>query len=204
MASKGSLSVTTVDGLLKSLLVLSRTVDQALEVEAVKAATTERLSGSKVQIVRLLGARGSQTSSQIARFLGVSKPAVTQLVDSLVRRKLIARRTAKHDRREVDLSLTEKGKQAFQAVRNEQRNVLRTTTKQASGGNPDRWLKTLEEVTDALIRAGNCFDDYCLQCGAHADQACVLPGGEDQCIFLTTERAGVRARQLAAAGRPRP
>lgn len=203
MAAKGNLPVNTVDGLLKNLLILSRTVDHALELEAVKAATNERLSGSKMQILRLLGTRGSQTSSQIARFLGVSKPAVTQLIDSMVRRKLVGRRTAKHDRREVDLRLTEKGKQAFQAVRNEQRNVLRSSVRQVSGGNPTRWLKTLEEVTDALVRAGDCFDDYCLQCGAHPNGSCVLPGGEDQCVFLCAERAAAESRRSVASGGPR-
>jgi DNA-binding MarR family transcriptional regulator len=203
VASKAPIPVKTADGLLKALLILSRTVDHALELDAVKAATNERLSGSKMQILRLLGTRGSQTSSQVARFLGVSKPAVTQLIDGMVRRKLVGRRTATHDRREVDLRLTEKGKQVFQAVRSEQRNVLRSSVRQVTGGNPTRWLKTLEEVTDALVRAGDCFDDYCLQCGAHPDESCVLPGGGEQCVFLCAEKASAESRRSVASGGPR-
>ena len=155
MSSKGTISVTRVDELLKNLLVLSRTVDHALEKEAVKAVMSDSFSPSKVRILRLLGLRASQTSSQIARFLGVSKPAVTQLIDSMVQRKLVTRRTAKHDRREVDLRLTEKGKSAYQAVRREQRRLVRNTIGSVTGVDAERWISTLGEIAEALGRAGD-------------------------------------------------
>ena len=155
MSSKGTISVTRVDELLKNLLVLSRTVDHALEKEAVKAVMSDSFSPSKVRILRLLGLRASQTSSQIARFLGVSKPAVTQLIDSMVQRKLVTRRTAKHDRREVDLRLTEKGKTAYQAVRREQRRLVRNTIGSVTGVDAERWISTLGEIAEALGRAGD-------------------------------------------------
>ena len=155
MSSKGTISVTRVDELLKNLLVLSRTVDHALEKEAVKAVMSDSFSPSKVRILRLLGLRASQTSSQIARFLGVSKPAVTQLIDSMVQRKLVTRRTAKHDRREVDLRLTEKGKSAYQTVRREQRRLVRNTIGSVTGVDAERWISTLGEIAEALGRAGD-------------------------------------------------
>jgi DNA-binding MarR family transcriptional regulator len=184
-----------VDGLLKNLLILSRTVDHVLEDEAVKAAVSERLSESKVHILRLLGTRGSQTSSQIARFLGVSKPAVTQLVDSMVRRKLVVRKTAKHDRREVDLQLTAKGKATFEAVRSEQRQVLKRASKQASAAESNRWVEVLGSITEALAMAGDAFEHFCLQCGAHADGSCVLEAGgrKSTCAFLEKARAEGKA-----------
>ena|GEM_PF-1928260 len=197
MASKGTVPVKSVDALLKNLLVLSRTVDHTLGKEAVKAAVSERFSPSKVQILRLLGTHASQTSSQIARFLGVSKPAVTQLIDSMVLRKLVVRRTAKHDRREVNLQLTGKGKSAYQAVHGEQRHLLRNTIGSVAGSNAERWINTLGEIAEALARAGGAFEQFCLQCGAHTDGTGVPGGGEADGAFFRGERSRAKAPKRA-------
>ena len=183
MASGSRVPATTIDGLLRALLILLRTVGHTLESEAVKAAVGGRLSASKVQVLRLLRVRGGRTATQVSRFLTVSKPAVTQLIDSLVRRKLVVRRTGKRDRREVDLYLTEKGRQMSRSVFREQRQVLRTATRQAAGPHAREWIKTLGEVTDALARAGRAYERFCLQCDAHFDGTCVLDGGDAPCPF---------------------
>jgi len=200
VATQGTPPVKKVDALLKSLLILSRTVDYALEREAVKAVVSERLSGSKVQILRLLGTHPSYTSSQIAHFLCVSKPAVTQLVDSMVGSKLLVRRTAKHDRREVDLRLTEKGQSAFQSIRREQRRLLRDSVKHAGGASVERWIKTLNQATSALVQSVGAFDVFCLQCGAHEDDTCMLTNGDVECPFKRVEnsRSALKARTKAS------
>jgi DNA-binding MarR family transcriptional regulator len=110
MAKTKKLSTRDADRLLKTLLVLSRTVDHILETRAVDQAANEPLSPSKVQVLRLLGEQGTQTASQVARFLGVSKPAVTQIIDSMVDGTLVTRSTAAHDRREVGLKLSARGR----------------------------------------------------------------------------------------------
>jgi DNA-binding MarR family transcriptional regulator len=168
---------------LKSLLVLSRSVEHTVETEVVRNAVKEPILGSKVQILRLLATSGSQTSSQVARFLGVSKPAVTQLIDGMVRRRLVQRRTARHDRREINLSLTEKGKRTYQAIHRKQRDYLKNVLGQASKADAQRWVNTLREVTDAVVRTGRAFDPLCLQCTAHADKTCVLDGGVGECTY---------------------
>jgi len=109
MDSKALLSVGEIDRLYKALSVLSRTVAQVLDTRAVEAATGP-LSQSKVQVLRLLAHRGGQTSSQVARFLDVTRPSVTQLIDALVESGLGARRGAADDRREVVLDLTKRGR----------------------------------------------------------------------------------------------
>lgn len=199
MVAKATRALNTADGLLKGLLVLSRTVDHALEGEAVKQATNEKLSASKVQILRLLGMRGSHTSTQIARFLSVSKPAVTQLIDSMVRRKLVMRRTAKFDRREVDLRLTERGKKVCQAVRNAQRNMLRSAARQIGGAGADQWIKVLEELTNALAMAGRAYERYCMQCEAFYDGTCAFEGGQAPCPFRECGWAGPRTPETRLA-----
>ena len=185
MNSAATLDVRTVDRLLKALLVLNRSVDYVLETQAVATAVDMRLSASKVQVLRLLGQRGPQTSTQVARFLSVSRPAVTQIVDALVRAKLVARRATKHDRREVRLELIKAGQQCIGAIRRRQQHILRTAFCELGGRERDveRWILMLSDFNNALARADKTFGDFCLQCGAYEDGTCVLVGGEAECLY---------------------
>ena len=98
MAKKAPSSTSSVDQMAKAMLVLARTIDYVLESRAVEVATDKPLSNSKVQVLRLLAQRAGQTSSQVARYLGVSKPAVSQIIDAMVRSKLVTRKTSRDDR----------------------------------------------------------------------------------------------------------
>ncbi len=183
MNLKAPFSVAEVDRLYKALSVLSRTAARVLETRAVEAARAP-LSQSKVQVLRLLANRGRHTSSQIARFLNVSRPSVTQIIDSLVESDLVARRGAADDRREVVLDLTKRGRQAFQALRREQRHLLRGALRAAGRREVEEWITVLQKIAGSLARADRAFTHFCLQCGAHADGSCVLVGGDAHCLFL--------------------
>jgi len=189
MPSNTASNVKTVDDLLKAVLVFSRAVDHVLENHAVEAAVDVPLSGSKVQVLRLLGRRGSQTSTQVARFLGVSKPAVSQIVDAMVRDKQVTRQTATTDRREVNLRLTSQGRSLLNAVHREQRHYIRSAVRSAGSTKPKKWMIALQEIINGLTQADSAFNDFCAQCGAHDDGSCVLVGGHAQCGFLAHEGA---------------
>jgi DNA-binding MarR family transcriptional regulator len=167
--------------------------------------TTIPLSKSKVQVLRLLGHRGGQTSTHVARFLGVSKPAVTQIVDALVRHKLVARKTAKQDRRGVDLSLTPKGKLLLKRVIERQRQSVQGAMKKASRAHAEQMVKAMQDLAGDLARADKDFQHFCLQCGAHPDGTCILTGGIADCLFLEQEEdmALIRRRRPARRVRAR-
>ncbi len=182
--AKTALAGKNVDQVLKAILVFARTVEYVLETRAVASAASGGLSASKVQILRLLGQRGGQTSTRVARFLGVTKPAVTQLIDSMIRDKLVTRKTGKLDRREVNLQLTPKGRAGFQAIRRAQRHYVRNALRNVSGRDVDRWVATMNRISSALGRADKAFEQFCAQCGAHESNSCVLVGGDATCLFL--------------------
>jgi len=196
MPSKVTKGTKSVDGLLKAMLLLSRTVEYVLEARAVEEASGLALSSSKVQIFRLLGLKGSQTSSQVARFLGVSKPAVSQIVDTMVRDKHVSRRPATEDRREVNLCLTAKGTRIYQALQRAQRNFIKGALKAARVASPGKWTKALLEITNGLAEADKDFKDYCLQCSANDDDSCVLAGGDSECCYLEHQAATTRRAKL--------
>ena len=188
----------TVDGFLKAMLVLSRTADYVLETKSVKEAVKEPLSSSKVQILRLLGQRGSQTSTQIARYLGVTKPAVSQIIDSLVTRKMVARKPAKHDRREIGLTLTESGKRSMTAIRRQQRQAIRGALRSAGSGAVRQWIKAAEQMAAAMATADKAYEQFCGQCDAHEDSSCVLcDDGKTNCLFRAHETKLLARRERA-------
>jgi len=214
MPTKTTANLETVDNLLKAMLVFSRAVEQVLENHAVEAAIDVPLSGSKVQVLRLLGHRGSQTSTQVARFLGVSKPAVSQIVDAMVRDRQVTRQTATIDRREVNLRLTPQGRSLLSAVQQKQRHYLRAAIREAGSARTNKWAATLTEIVNGLAEADQAFNAFCVQCGAHSDGSCVLSGGHARCDFLHHEAerhagrgrkdtSAAAARETSAAKRPR-
>ena len=196
MASKVRLSQETVDGLLKALSVLSRAVDEILESGAANGAPElqiANLSRSKAQMLRLLEQQGGQTATQAARFLGVTKPAVTQLINGMVRSKLVDRSPSRRDRREVRLKLAKGGRNVLQLLRRKQHHLLRNAIRMTTGADPDRWSAVLFEVAGALTRSDRAYERLCLQCGAYADESCILVGGDAECLFRR-HAGGNRAR----------
>lgn len=176
-------STESIDALIKAMLVFSRTVEHVLENRPLDA-TGESLSLPRAQILRLIDQRGPQTASQIAYFLGVSKPAVSQFLDSLVKSRLITRRRSQSDRRGIELRLSVKGRKAARKIQAEQRHLIRSALRHAGGGNPEGQAEWLDGLTSALAQADQTFDRHCLQCGAHADGSCVLKKGGDNCLYL--------------------
>ncbi len=60
---------------------------------------------------------GHNSSAYLARQFGVSPAAMSKMVDCLVQSKLLARKTAQTDRRQVVLSLTKNGQNVVKRVR---------------------------------------------------------------------------------------
>ncbi|UCG33551.1 MAG: MarR family transcriptional regulator [Phycisphaerales bacterium] len=183
MAKTGTVDRKTLDALLKSLLLLGRAIEQVMDTRAVVAACGSALSASKVRMLKLIAHSGKQSVGQVARFLGVSDPAASQLAEALVRQKLITRNTDPKDRRTAFLKLTASGKKLTQVIEQEQRHRLRLALRSAGPSRSREWGPFLGEMTMHLTEAEQSFDQSCLQCGSHEDQTCVLEGGAAKCLY---------------------
>lgn len=172
--------------MLKSLLVLARAIDQILQKQSDVSLGNRALPGSHLNVLLLLGHRGTETPSRIARFLGVSKPAVTQIVDAMIAAQLVRRRWGLSDRRVVSLELTTKGRRKFASVRRRQLQIVRVALADADNREKAHRAHVVEEITRSLLKAGKAYEGFCLQCGAHADGSCVLVGGKASCLLRET------------------
>jgi DNA-binding MarR family transcriptional regulator len=182
MATRRLLTARNTDDLLKSLLVISRTIQHVLETRAIEV-TGEPLTQSKTQILRLLEHESEQSPSQLASFLGVSKPAVTQIVSSMVESDLIRRVDRPRDRRGFAVKLTARGNRILKKIRAEQQHLVRSAFRSSAQKNPEAWRNTLNSISASLAEAGDAYGQYCFQCGAHADGTCVLVGGKADCLY---------------------
>lgn len=179
-----------LDVIVKSLSLLARVTQRVLEDCAVNSANGESVNGSKLHILKLLSHRGMQSTGQVARFLSISAPGVTQLANALVRSKLVIRKPDPRDRRTTFLSLTPAGKKLVQSVEAQQRRIMKTALKNAGISNPSKWVESVQDLTTGLAACDpEIHEQFCLQCGAHLDGSCVLTGGNGMCNFLASAAA---------------
>lgn len=98
---------TKVDGSPARVLArLSRIVEQSLG---------DDLSLSQYRLLAFLS-QGEWAASALATWLDVSRPSLTGLVDGLVKRDLVERRTGTADRRRVEHVLTPEGRRVLEAA----------------------------------------------------------------------------------------
>jgi DNA-binding MarR family transcriptional regulator len=173
------------------MLLLGRAVEEVLDARAVVAASGKVYSSSKVRMLKLIAHSGEQSVGQVARFLGVSDPAASQLAEALVRQRLVTRYTAPEDRRTAYLKLTAAGQKLVQAIEQEQRNRVRTAVRNFSGSTKD-WNTFLTNITLALTSADKAAGGYCLQCGSHEDRTCILENGDAECMYLSHSKRRTR------------
>lgn len=69
--------------------------------------------------------RGAVSVSELADAKGISRPAISQAVDVLVRKELLTRVQSTRDRRYVELALTEEGGELLDTVFKENRSWMK-------------------------------------------------------------------------------
>lgn len=68
-------------------------------------------------------ASGATDATQLVEAIGVTKQAVSKVIDVLVGEELVVRRTNEEDRRRTDLELTSRGRRTVEAIRSAVRST---------------------------------------------------------------------------------
>lgn len=90
--------------------------------------------------------RGMASISDLATAKNISRPAISQAVEVLVKKGLVTRVQSTQDRRFVELALTDAGNALFDAVINETRGWMRERLNVLSPGE----LETVIQAMDVL------------------------------------------------------
>ena len=113
------------------------------------------LSRGKITIPQLgalefLSARRESPMNELARHLGVTRPAATGLVDRLIIQGLVERQGDRSDRRVVRINLTSKGRRVLDNIWSQKRRMLQEIFGQLSPADRAQYLSTLEQVVKIL------------------------------------------------------
>lgn len=97
----------------QSLIALRRIL-RATELYERKLAQAAGLTPAQLRVLQIVAKKdhGAATPKGLATQMGVSQATVTALVDKLVARGMVARHRSDVDRRQTDVAITDKGREA--------------------------------------------------------------------------------------------
>lgn len=87
---------------------------------------------------------------EIASYLGISRPATTGLVDRLISQGLACRKSAPHDRREVKVSISPKGKRIVLSIHVQKRHTIERIFSKISSRDRKNYITILERVASIV------------------------------------------------------
>jgi DNA-binding MarR family transcriptional regulator len=114
--------VATRDSVLDSVLTASR----VLVAMAARSLSDvgEEVTLTQYRSLVVLASRGPQGVAALADAVAVTPPTASRLVDRLIRKGLVRRRTDRHDRRQVRVGLTESGRRLVDVVTDRRRQEI--------------------------------------------------------------------------------
>jgi DNA-binding MarR family transcriptional regulator len=127
-----------VEGLFRMMLDHHRTHVHEME-----------LTVAQVQALTQLRVEAASTAG-LAASLNISAPAVTQLTDRLVRKRLIERRSVEADRRSVAVALTLEGRRVVDTFRRRRSEVIAQALDRLGGDDRSEVIKALEKIAAVL------------------------------------------------------
>ena len=130
-------------GLGDLLLVLRRNIRENIKKEGLK----HDLTFSQVEALRFIGSHGEKTMREIANYLKITPPSVTEIVGDMEKKGLVKRKSGKVDRRVVFIVLSDTSKKLYASL-NRQKNAV--FKKMISKLN-EKDKKNLERIIRILI-----------------------------------------------------
>lgn len=170
--------------LLRDLVLLSRAAEIVLQEQVLQSLEGVKLGPTRSHILRLLRHQGKQTVNDIARFLGQTKAAASQNVESLVKAGLVRRESDREDRRCVWVSLTPRGARLVRELEKRQRDAFSRAVEGMSEAEIRSASKNLQSLAERLLKSSEVASNACLQCCSFEGMECVYRGGPVRCPYL--------------------
>jgi DNA-binding MarR family transcriptional regulator len=120
----------------------------------VRALAAERfqISVEQFHLLRHIH-RGAHSVSELAAVGRISRPAISQALESLVRRGLVRRQPNRTDRRGVELQLTSSGTELLEAIFRQTRRWMRARLAASSDQDLRTMIAALSLLREALCDA---------------------------------------------------
>ena len=102
----------TAEHCAQDVLDVAPLIMQAIRAD-MRAHRRADLSVPQFRMLAFLNRNEGASLSGLAEFIGLTLPSASKMVDTLVTRKLVARKPCPNDRRRIKLALTAQGRAAF-------------------------------------------------------------------------------------------
>jgi len=124
---------------------------------------THNPTSSEFRVMMILVRRSAQPISTVGRWLGISKPNMTAVVDKLIADGYVERSPSAEDRRVIEISITEKGKRHMEACRSEAQESMKKRLSKLSAQDIDTLYYSLENIRQTLMKLNGMNDDTLLK-----------------------------------------
>lgn len=152
--------------------IFTRVVLRTLTVGSI--SDDGEITMAQYQAMKHIEHHGPCTIGSLAEGLGVTQPAATMLVDRMVKRELVAREPGRTDRRQMEVSLTDRARDLLLRAEEERADRLGAVLGRMSRSEREQLLQSLERFVSAAAEAESDVEDACLRCGATHDDSCIL------------------------------
>jgi MarR family transcriptional repressor of emrRAB len=148
-APSSKLVLRTIDSFWESVPPVWHTVRANVRATAVERF---EISVEQFHILRHIH-RGARSMSELAALGRVSRPAISQAVETLVRRGLVRRRQSRTDRRTVELTLTPGGTALLDAIFRQTRGWMRMRLATSNDQDLRTMIAAMGLLREALCEA---------------------------------------------------
>lgn len=108
-----------------------------------------QVSSTQLHVLLLLNGEGRLPMSRLAEQLSVSLPNVTGIIERMVERGIVERARDTHDRRVVDVAVTQAGQELLGEIDMIRREQLATVISRLTTEQQRRALRTFTELREA-------------------------------------------------------
>jgi DNA-binding MarR family transcriptional regulator len=157
---------------LSSARVFAKAVRDVCEAAVLREVVGDKLSVSQLKLLYLVAQTDSVAIGDAATFLGVSSPAASKTVESLVRRRLLRRSDFRGDRRRGLLSLTETSRRLLDAYETARNQKAAEVFGQFSSVELLHTARLLDRLAAGIASQGENRDAICLQCEIYFREDC--------------------------------
>lgn len=128
----------------------------AMEERAIRTDEFRNVTTNDMHVMEVIGTGESKNMTSVARALSVTTGTLTISMNGLVKKGYVERSRSEEDRRVVLVSLTDKGKRAYEHYRRFQTELIRSIVEDLSEEEKRVLAKTLRRMLAAFEdRKGN-------------------------------------------------
>jgi len=190
MASPPTDRVEMLNDFVASALIFSTAIKELLDHQ-IKTAFADRYTVAQLRLLKMVSRTINGTVSDVAAFLGVSNAAASKAVDRIYRRGLVHRNESKRDRRAIQLSLTDEGRN----VLDQYEKVLHDTFDGLfESFAPDDFYEAgrfIDRLSADLVNVGARSNEMCFRCGIYFRDKCVLRDVNKRVCYYHLRDGGV-------------